>query len=113
MAVRRRDVDRQRDAVLLDAHLDLDATDLLATVNAARKTARRRAAGAAVDDHGARVRGIPAGQAPTAAQPIEQPTPEAEPGPAGEQPVQRAEGDAAQLSDRSPLHAAKADTPDR
>src|SRR3954463_7021474 len=67
MAVRRRDVDRQRDAVFLDGHLDLDAADLLATVNAARKTARRRAAGAAVDDHGARFRGIPAGAPPTAA----------------------------------------------
>src|SRR3954468_4087054 len=32
MAVRRRDVDRQRGAVFLDGHLDLDATDLLATV---------------------------------------------------------------------------------
>src|SRR3954464_12151924 len=70
MAVRRRDVDRQRDAVFLDGHLDLDATDLLATVNAARTAARRRAAGAAVDDHGARFRSIPAGEAPAAAQPI-------------------------------------------
>src|SRR3954469_7206376 len=113
MAVRRRDVDRQRDAVFLDGHPDLDATDLLATVNAAHKAARRRAAGAAVDDHGARFRGITAGAPPTAAQPIEQPTPEAEPGPAGEQSIERVEGDVAELSDRSPLHTAKTDTPDR
>src|SRR3954452_17807105 len=39
--------------------------------------------------------------------------PEPEPGPARKQPVQRAEGDLAQLSDRPPLHTAKADTPDR
>src|SRR5215213_1589435 len=113
MAVRRRDVDRQRDAVLLNGHLDLDAADLLATVNAARKTAWRRAAGAAVDDHGARFRGITAGAPPTAAQPIEQPTPEAEPGPAGEQSIERVERNIAELSDRSPLHTAKTDTPDR
>src|SRR3954451_12006614 len=113
MAVRRHDVDRQRDAVFLNGHLDLDATDLLATVNATRKAARRRAAGAAVDDHGARFRRIPAGAPPTAAQPIEQPTPEAEPGPAGEQSIERVEGDVAELSDRSPLHTAKTDTPDR
>src|SRR3954469_25492338 len=67
MAVRRHDVDRQRDAVFLNGHLDLDAADLLATVNAARKAARRRAAAAAVDDHGARLRGITAGAPPTAA----------------------------------------------
>src|SRR3954447_11540019 len=107
MAVRRRDVDRQRDAVFLNGHLDLDAADLLATVDAARKTARRRAAAAAVDDHGARFRGIPAGEAPGAAKPIEQPTPEAEPGPASEQSIERVEGDVAELSDRSPLHTRK------
>src|SRR4051812_38071943 len=39
--------------------------------------------------------------------------PEPEPGPARKQLVQRAEGDLAQLSDRPPLHTAKADTPDR
>src|SRR3954454_22591617 len=32
-----RDLDRQRDAILLDRHLDLDAADLLAAINAARE----------------------------------------------------------------------------
>src|SRR3954451_8840883 len=41
MAVRRRDIDRQRNAVLLDGDLDLNATDLLAAINAVRKTAWR------------------------------------------------------------------------
>src|SRR3954454_9459103 len=41
MAVRRRDIDRQRNAVLLNGELDLDATDLLAAINAALKTAWR------------------------------------------------------------------------
>jgi hypothetical protein len=113
MAVCRRDVDRQRDGVLLNRHLDLDAADLLATVNAARKTAWRRAAGAAVDDHDARFRSITAGAPPTAVMPIKQPTPKAEPGPAGEQSVECVERNIAELSDRSPLHTAKTDTPDR
>jgi hypothetical protein len=42
MAVRRRDIDRQRDAVFLDSDLDFDATDLLAAINAALKTACNR-----------------------------------------------------------------------
>src|SRR3984885_13422821 len=75
MPIRRRDIDRQRDAVFLNGHLDLDAADLLAAIDAARKTTRRRATGATVDDHGARFWGIAAGAPPGAAQPIEQPTP--------------------------------------
>src|SRR3954452_23666968 len=77
------------------------------------KTARCRAAGSTVDDHGTWFRRIATGQAPAAAQSVEQAAPQAEPGPAREQPVQRAKGDLAQLADRPPLHAAKADTPDR
>src|SRR3954464_2683713 len=113
MAVRRCDIDRQRDAVFLHGELDLDATDLLAAVDATLKAARRRATGSTVDHHRTRLRRIAAGQAPAAAQSVEQAAPEAELGPAREQPVQRAEGDLAQLADRPPLHAAKADTPDR
>ena len=112
MPVRWRDIDRQRDAVFLNGHLDLDAADLLAAIDAARKATRRRATGATVDDHGARFWRITAGAPPGAAQPIEQPSPEAEPGPAGEQSVERAEGDIAELSDGPPLHTAKTDTPD-
>lgn len=41
MAVRRRDIDRQRDALFLNGNLDLDATDLLAAINAALETAWR------------------------------------------------------------------------
>src|SRR3954454_13081438 len=58
MAVRRCDIDRQRDAVFLHGDLDFDATDLLATINAALKAAWRGAAGATVDDHHARFRTI-------------------------------------------------------
>src|SRR3954469_8792306 len=58
-------------------------------------------------------RAITAGTPPGAAQPLEQPTPEPEPGPASEQSVERVEGDIAELSAGPPLHAAKADTPDR
>ena len=71
MAICRGDIDRQWDAVFLNGHLDLDAADLLATVDAALKTARRRATGATVDDHGARFRGITADAPPGAAQPVE------------------------------------------
>jgi hypothetical protein len=46
-------------------------------------------------------------------QAIQQSTPQAEPGPASEQSVERPERDIAKLSDGPPLHAAKADTPDR
>src|SRR3954467_3419398 len=41
MAVRRRDIDHQRDAVFLNGNLDFDATDLLAAINAALETAWR------------------------------------------------------------------------
>src|SRR3954454_22721493 len=113
MAVRRRDLDRQRDAVFVDRHMDLDAPDLLAAIDAALTAARCRATGATVDHHSTRLWRIAAGQAPAAAQSVEQAAPQAKPGPAREQAVQRAEGDLAQLADRPPLHAAKADTPDR
>jgi hypothetical protein len=36
-----RDVDRQRDAVLIDAQVNLDAVDLLAAIEAAPEAARR------------------------------------------------------------------------
>src|SRR4051794_22352299 len=75
--VRRRDIDRQRDGVFVDGHLDLDAADLLAAVHAAGKAARRRATGAAVDDHRTRLRSVCAGTPPGAAQPIKQSAPEA------------------------------------
>src|SRR5208282_4915538 len=91
----------------------LDAPDLLPTVDAALKTARRRATGSTIDDHGARFRRIPARAPPAAAQPVEQPTPQAEPGPASEPSVKRAEGDVAEQSDGPPLHAAETNTPDR
>src|SRR3954451_12269327 len=91
MAVRWHDIDRQRDAVFLHGELDFDATDLLAAINAARKAAWRRAAGATVDNHHARFRAITAGTPPGVAQPLEQPTPEPEPGPASEQSVERVE----------------------
>src|SRR3954447_17058707 len=93
MPVRRRDIDRQRDAVLVDRNMDLDAADLLAAIDAALEAARRRATGSTVDHHSTRLRRIAAGQAPGAAQPLEQAAPEAKSGPTREQSVQRAEGD--------------------
>src|SRR3954465_9713055 len=64
MRIGRRDIDCQRDTVLVDRDLDLDTADLLAAVDAAREAVRCRAAGAAVDDSGARVPRGPAGQPP-------------------------------------------------
>src|ERR1700729_4480357 len=112
-AVRWRDIDRQRDAGIVHSNVDLDAADFLSTVDAAVKATRRRAAGSTVDDHGARFRSVPAGASPRATQPVEQPAPQAEPGPAGEQSVKRAEGDVAEQSDGPPLHAAETNAPDR
>jgi hypothetical protein len=117
-------------AAFVHGDMDLDALDLLSAVDASVETARRRAAGSAVDNHGARFRSIPTSAPPVAVQPAEQPPPEAEPGPAGEQSIKRAAGDAAQQSDplvwlfhrlrrrnlgqpRPPLHAAEVDAPDR
>ena len=95
MAVRRRDIDRQRDAVFVDGNVDFDAADLLAAVDAALKAARRRAAGSTIDDDSAGFRSIPAGPPPCAAQPVQQTAPEAEPGPAGEQSIECIEGNIA------------------
>jgi hypothetical protein len=41
MAVPRCDIDRQRSAVFVHGHLDLDAADLLAAIDATLKAARR------------------------------------------------------------------------
>jgi hypothetical protein len=75
MRVGWRDVDRQRDAVLVDAQVNLDAVDLLAAIEATAEAARGRPAGSltrqlsacgqrkgAVDDDSRRLRGITAGQ---------------------------------------------------
>ncbi len=108
-----RDVDRQRDAVLVDAQVNLDAVDLLAAIEAAAEAARGRPAGSAVDDDSTRLGGITAGQPPSPAQPVEQAAPQTKPGPAGKQGEQRVERDVAELADGAPLHAAEAETPDR
>jgi hypothetical protein len=93
--------------------MDLDAADLLAPVNAALEAAWRRAAGAAVDHHGAGFWGVTAGYAPGSAQVVEQSAPQPEPSPAGKEREQRAEWDARKLPDGTPLQAAEAHTPDR
>jgi hypothetical protein len=111
--VRRRDIDRQRDAVFVNGDLDLDASDLLPAIDAAVKATRRRATGSTIDDDGARFRSIPARAPPGTAQPIEQPAPEAKPGPTSEQSIKRAEGDGAELSDCPPLDATETNAPDR
>src|SRR3954465_10562482 len=113
MDVRRRDMDRQREAVLVHSEMDFDALDLLAAVKAAAEASRCRTTGAAVDDDGAGFGSIAASLPPSLDQAVEQPAPQAKPGPPGEQRVQRAERNVAQLADRAPLQAAKADAPDR
>src|SRR4051794_15724788 len=57
----------QRDAVFVDRNMDLDAADLLATIDAALKAARRRAAGSTVDHHSTRLWRIATSKAPAAA----------------------------------------------
>jgi hypothetical protein len=93
--------------------MDLDALDLLAAIEAAAEASRCRTTRPAVDDDGAGFRSIAAGQPPSQDQAVEQAAPQAKPGPAGEQGVQRAERNVAELANRTPLQAAKADAPDR
>jgi hypothetical protein len=69
MHVRWRDIDRQGNAAVVDGNLDLDRTDLLPAVDAARKAACCRATGSTVDDHSTRLWGITARVPPGAAQP--------------------------------------------
>jgi hypothetical protein len=121
-----RDIDRQRDAILVDAQVNLDAVDLLAAIKAALEAARCRPAGSltrqlsacgqrkgAVDDDSRRLHGITTGQPPGAAQPVEQAAPQTKPGPARKQGEQRVERDITELADDTPLHAAEPDAPDR
>src|SRR5208337_625459 len=64
MPVCRRNVDSQGNAVFVYGDMDFDALDLLSTVDASVEAARRRAAGSAVDDDGARLRSILASAPP-------------------------------------------------
>src|SRR3982751_2183111 len=89
MDIRRRDGDRQREAVLVHSEMDLDALDLLAAIEAAPEASRRRMTGAAVDDDGAGIGSIAASLPPGQDQAVEQPAPQAKPGPSGEQGVIR------------------------
>src|SRR5690242_18111509 len=107
MPVGCRNVDCQRKAVLIDREMDLDALDLLAAVEAAREASRRRMTRPTVEDDGAGIGSIAASLPPGKDQAAEQAAPQAEPGPAGEQRVQRAERNVAQLADGAPLQAAK------
>jgi hypothetical protein len=107
-----RDIDRQREAVLVHRDMDLDALDFLAAIEAAREAGRRRMTGAAVDDYSAGYKFVATGLPPCQNQAVEQPAPQAKPGPAGEQRVERAKRNVAEQSSGAPLHAAKADAPD-
>src|SRR3954451_5477938 len=80
MDVCRRDVDRQRETILVHREMDFDALDFLAAVKAAAEATRRRLAGAAVDDDGAGVGGGGARLSPSLDQAVEQPAPQAKPG---------------------------------
>src|SRR3954452_4468499 len=110
MDIRRRDGDRQRKAVLVDREMNLDALDLLAAIEATAEASRCRTTRPAVADDGAGFGSIAASLPPGQDQAVEQPAPQTKPGPAGEQGVERAERNVAELADRAPLHAAKADT---
>ncbi|MCW2239035.1 site-specific DNA recombinase [Azospirillum canadense] len=105
-------INRQREAIFLDRDMDLHPTDLLAAVDAPREAAWGRAAGPAVDHDGARLGRVAARHTPGPAQPVEQAAPQPKARPAGKQGEERAEGDARELADGAPLHAAKADAPD-
>src|SRR3954454_23408583 len=113
MDIRWRDGDRQRKAVLVDREMDLDALDLLAAIEATAEASRCRTTRPAVDDDGAGFGSIAASLPPRLDQAVEQPAPQAKPGPSSKQRVQRAERNVAQLADRAPLQAAKADAPNR
>jgi hypothetical protein len=52
MPICRRNIDPQGKAVFVHGGMDLDALDLLSAVDASVETARRRAAGSAVDNPG-------------------------------------------------------------
>src|SRR5687768_5562680 len=85
MDIRRRDVDRQREAVFIDGEVDLNALDLLAAVEAAREATRRRMTGPAIDDDGAGYGFVAANLPPGKDQAVEQQAPQPEPGPARKQ----------------------------
>src|SRR3954468_5553021 len=89
MPVCRRDVDRQREAVLVHGEMDFDALDLFAAIEAAPEASRCRmtrsltrqlsACGqrkGAVDDDGAGFRSIAASLPPGKDQAVEQPAPQ-------------------------------------
>jgi hypothetical protein len=84
-----RDVDRQRNAILVDAQVNPDVVDLLAAIEATAKAPRGRSAGSAIDDDRRRLRGITASQSASAAQPVKQVAPMAKPGPTGKLGEQR------------------------
>src|SRR3954469_9474298 len=90
MDIRRRDVDRQREAVFIHGDMYLDAFDLLTAVEAAAEASRCRMTRAAVDDDGAGYGFVAAGMSPGQDQAVEQAAPQPKPGPAGEQRVERA-----------------------
>src|SRR4051794_22142670 len=76
MPVRRRDMDRQREAVLVHGEMDLDALDLLAAVEAAPEASWRRMTGPAVDDDSAGYGFVAAGLPPGLDQAVEQAAPQ-------------------------------------
>src|SRR3954470_2452174 len=80
MPVGRRDIDRQREAVLVHGEMDFDALDLLAAIGAAAEASRRRMTGAAVEDDGAGLGSIVTSLPPSTDQAVEQAAPQAKPG---------------------------------
>src|SRR3954470_16591476 len=80
MPVGRRDIDRQREAVLVHGEMDFDALDLLAAIEAAAEASRCRMTRPAVEDDGAGIGSIAAGLPPSLDQAVEQAAPQPEPG---------------------------------
>src|ERR1700684_73066 len=83
-------------AVFVHRNMDLDASDLLSAVDTTIRAARCRATGSTVDHHRAGFTSIPTRTPPGAAPPVQHPAPEAEPGPASEQSMERGEGNVAE-----------------
>src|SRR4051812_34183945 len=108
MPVGRRDIDRQREAVLVHGEMDFDALDLLAAIEAAAEASRCRMTGAAVEDDGAGLGSIVTSLPPSTDQAVEQAAPQPEPGANSVYSVPNG------MSHSWPmLHAAEADAPDR
>src|SRR5918911_5646510 len=91
----------------------LDALDQLAAINAPRPSGGGRAQGAAVCHHGRGQNLVAARQTPVEGEALAEPAPQPEPGPAGEGAVQRGERNPREPAGDAPLQAAEGQGPDQ